>query len=676
MTPPVRSRSLIAYLVFLLGTATTAQAQPPSFSGVRPPRAVDEVRGLSNSWQRRLGPERKVVDQVCLVPDVATFLEAIATWDEHHFFPILIDDIELNFKFLRAFQPARIVRLPRRAEEIPADAVWPQAVAAVGRAWSADSGEDPETLAGDAVPKSLGATPPGVVLTEPDSPMLAGAVALAAGRFQPLVRWDVERRASDVLSEDEAQQLAASLEKTVTTCVPAHSRLGDDCDFLTLAGDWPYRYNSAAAQEGPKAIDDLVGRSNGGRMRWAFAGRLMGDPATSVYRAMCSLFLQPKSALLVNTYDEKDRTWATYTMRGAARRLARLLPVVHRSGDRANLAGWHQAFDPVNRAGLVLLNSQGEPARFGLVGGYGLVGDIPQTEPTAIAMIHSHSAANPNDPNTVAGRWLANGAFVYYGSMHEPFLSAFRPPDLVAELIEAGAPLVAALRQSAYEARGGPWKLVYLGDPLYRVASGVPPRRLAPADWPTGASWPHYGSSPRPDVNSSNDERLGWAVRTAVAHLQRAPGQRAEENLDGMLNSIRRARLEPSLKLFFDALVSDALLQANRPAELRSQLTAIPLEEQSPAVTRILETCQFQLLDHYLGRREFARAQRVWSELMLSNLSREALEQLTLRMGALVDSPSHRMEWRALLIAMGRRVKDTPAQQVIESERARIEGIR
>ncbi len=37
-------------------------------------------------------------------------------------------------------------------------------------------------------PRWLGPTPPGAVLASPDGRMLAGAVALAAGRFQPLVR--------------------------------------------------------------------------------------------------------------------------------------------------------------------------------------------------------------------------------------------------------------------------------------------------------------------------------------------------------------------------------------------------------------------------------------------------------------------------------------------------------
>ena len=46
-----------------------------------------------------------VVDQVYLVPDVPTFLEVIAAWDERRLFPILIDDPAWTLPFLRAFRP-------------------------------------------------------------------------------------------------------------------------------------------------------------------------------------------------------------------------------------------------------------------------------------------------------------------------------------------------------------------------------------------------------------------------------------------------------------------------------------------------------------------------------------------------------------------------------------------
>ncbi len=175
----------------------------------------DEVRRAAAEWDRRAGPARQVVDQVCLVPDLPTFLEAVSAWDRGHWFPVLIGDVELTFKFLRAFRPARIVRYPRRAGPLEADRVWDRAVAAVGRSWAEAGAPASEVMPGHAPPRGAGPTPPGVVVSSPDSPTLAGAVALAAGRFQPLIRWDLPRRFSDVIDAAEARGLALDLETRV-----------------------------------------------------------------------------------------------------------------------------------------------------------------------------------------------------------------------------------------------------------------------------------------------------------------------------------------------------------------------------------------------------------------------------------------------------------------------------
>ena len=108
--------------------------------------------------------------------------------------------------------------------------------------------------------------------------MLAGAVALAAGRFQPLVRLDRITRYSssgessvgsrfesfrDVLSLAEARRFAHMIEARAATLTGTYNRLGDHCDFLTLAGDWPYRYSNDAeggVVRGEHALDDLIGR--------------------------------------------------------------------------------------------------------------------------------------------------------------------------------------------------------------------------------------------------------------------------------------------------------------------------------------------------------------------------------------------------------------------------------
>ena len=368
---------------------------------------LEPIRQAAMNWGRSRGPGRTVVDQVCLVPDVRSFFEAIAAWDERHFFPILIDEPAWTLPFLRAFRPSRVVRYVWRGNGEPSPsrstggqgstaarmALWQAAIGAVARAWSDPSMPEDRLPPGGSPPRGLGPTPPGLVLTAPDSPMLAGAVALAAGRFQPLVRvepsiWslgdprDAGRvdRLGDVLTLAQAVRFVRRLEARVAAVTPHYDQLGDDCDFLTIAGDWPYRYRNdvdRGAARGIHALDDLIGRELAGepevtgldasRRRWAFAGRLLGDPAASVARAMAALFLQPDASLL----------WDTYEM-GGARSAYSLLPLADQmsrsstgpgrvflgAGPRADLVNWHRFVDPSNRFGFVWINSSGTSEGF------------------------------------------------------------------------------------------------------------------------------------------------------------------------------------------------------------------------------------------------------------------------------------------------------------------------
>lgn len=687
MSGPSRTLRIVLALGIASGAVVLAsRASAQSYPGI-PPGALDEVRRASVSWELRTGPPRRVVDQVALVPDVPTFLEVIGTWDSGHWFPVLIDDVELSFKFLRAFRPARVVRFPRKAPPVEADRAWEAAVSAVGRSWSPGAQAGAAPPRGDAVLQGKDPVPPGMVLSSPDSPMLAGAVALAAGRFQPLVRWDVSKKYSDELSQEDALALVIALEEKVANLTPKYARLGDDCDFLTLAGDWPYRYNVqrdftdphlpirhfSEQHGGPFAFDDLIGRSADRRSRWAFTGRLLGDAKTSVYRAMCSLFLEPKSAMLVNTYDENDRGFSAYSMPKAATRLESLFPTTHRSGVRANLSGWHQAFDPINRNGLVLINSHGMPAQFHVTGGTATTSDVPFSVPAAVVMIHSFSAANPVDDSTIAARWLANGAFVYFGSMNEPALNAFRTPDAVAGLMNEDLPMGAALRQTLAEGFGEPWRLLYLGDPLYRVRSRGRDDRLAPEGWATVASWPRYAEMPPLQGTETDDVKLNWAVRTAVARLGRSTPTAPRGDLATVLRSIRRDALSPTLLPYFDALLADTLLDANRPTELHERLASIPASARSPDVRRILETCQVLSLHRYAGTRDFAKAAEVWAEVVRSRPSREYLELVTGRVGPLADDRARRERWRVHLRAAENALKGTPGAEVVAAERKRVE---
>jgi hypothetical protein len=619
------------------------------------------------SWEQRPGPGRRVVDQVCLVPDVPTFLEAIAAWDEGHAFPILIDDVELTFKFLRAFRPARIVRYPRRAGAIPADRLWDEAVAAVGRSWSGAAGP-PD---GDEVPRKLGPTPPGVVLSAPTSPMLAGGVALAAGRFQPLIRWDVTKHYGDLPTLDAAIELSRDLEARVADRIANYRKLGDDCDFLTLAGDYPYRYQD---KDGPCAFDDLIGRSADlSATRWAYTGRLLGDPTASVYRAMCSLFLQPESTLMLNTYTDRGNPWIEYALARAASRLEPIAPVTLREGSEASLSDWARVFDPINRFGLVLINTHGSSTVFNLPGGPGQTGDIPPSVPTAVLMIHSFSATDPNDPRTLAGRWLANGAFVYFGAMNEPYLQSFRPPWMLAGQLAEGVPLGAANRRNPPDTFGKPWRLVYLGDPLYRLQLPAP-RGPRLERWDPVDAWPAYGEPPQPDPGTPESTRLTWALKTALYRLQGTARPRQQIELPAVLGAIRRERLDARLRPVFDALLIDVLVQGDRADVLRDRLSRIPPTDRSPVVGRTLESLEMARLQKLVAARDFAGALALWGEVLPTGPDPAFLQACTDRVAGLADTPGRRGDWQARLLRARRGLDaQSPLAAIVMAELRRID---
>ena len=628
---------IVAGFAAIASTGIDAPAQSDLTDG-----RFEELRKASVVWERRTGPERVVLDQVCLVPDLPTFLDAVAAWDDRHFFPVLIDDVESTFKFLRAFKPARVVRLPAKAAAVPPAQLWDRAREAVGRAWTAE----PASVDGSTVPKALGATPPGVVVSEPDSPTLAGAVALAAGRFQPLLRWDVGKSFDDELQLEEARDLARNLVAKVRESVPRYDRLGDDCDFVTLAGDYPYRYIDKE-QGGACAFDDLILRDASTRRRWAFAGRLVGDAPAGVYAAMCALFLKPSAALLFNTYSDASPPWSEYAMSDAASRLNRVLPSAHHRGVSAALAGWHQTFDPVNRYGLVLLNTHGSASTFNPGG---QTADTPQTSPTALLIIHSFSAESPRDPQTIAGRWLANGAFVYFGSMNEPYLQAFRSPTLVAGCLAENFPVSAAVRRLDFEPFGQPWRLVYFGDPLYRVRP-LGSAEARSQDWGATSAWPVYGEYRQPAAGDPESVRLNWALKTAIFRLQTGAKPQEKSDVIGVLLGTARDRLDPPLRPVYDALLTDALTNAARVGELLDRLTNVPKSDRSPDLKRHLETLQAAALQRAMASKDFRQALALWRDVARAPGSRDFVRVFTERVGTLADTPVKLADWSSRLRA-------------------------
>ncbi len=688
--PPPHGRPRpLAWALAILGVIAWAlvpgAGSPRRGLAVAPPQAADSpptglfdsrlesLRRGSMSWELRQGPRRKVVDQVCLVPDVATFLEVVASWDSETYYPVLIYDVETTLKFLRAFRPAKVIRYNRKVPPVPEDRLWDLAVFSVGAAWSDEAAAVGEILPGDKVPKKLGPTPPGVVISSPDSPSLAGAVALAAGRFQPLVRLDSGKKFDDVLQGKDLVQFLDGVNKAVAAVVPAHDAMGDDCDFLTLALDAPYSYEDG---DGRNALDDRIGRSADSTVRWAYVGRLMGDPVLSAYRAMCSLFLQPQSGAFFDGYEGKGEVFSQYATLPATLQLGGKLPVTQVGGKpRADLASWHATFDPKNRHGLVMINTSGSPTQFNLPQGTGYYVDVPPSVPAAVHMIHSFSAADPRNPDTIAGRWLANGAFVYFGSMNEPFLQSFRTPSLIASLLAERIPLSAAFRNAPREGVfGKPWRLVYFGDPLYRIEfDPTPPARLK--TYPPTDHWPRFEEYARPAADASADTRFVWALQTAIFRLQRGQSSRQSDDLAAILLAIPRSQVSPNFRPMFDALTIDQAYESGKYAELRDWIGRIPAAEQTGMIPRYLGSTLLAELNTALGMGNPARAREVWTALIRSSLPQEVKVLSTERIAATATTPARRSDWRNWLRASLRPDEPADSGRIINEEMKRIDRV-
>jgi hypothetical protein len=669
----------------LLGSALSAS---PQQLGVRPtttgedPR-LTELRIASTEWNLRPGPPRQVVDQVCLVPDVATFYDALASWDDRHYFPILIDDSDLCLKFLRAFRPARIVRYPSRGKPIEGDKAWERAVGAVGDAWTVEGTPADQRLKGDERPTSLGKTPPGVVVARADSTSLPGLAALAAGRFQPLLRVDSPKGFNDHLKAEEFLAFADAIEAAIRVKLPSYNSLGDDCDFITLAGDYPYRYTSPKRSSGTptsslteapgtRAVDDGLGRSASTLKRWAFTGRIVGDARRSVYVAMCSLFLNPDRALLFNCYSETEKTFAPYTLRPPSDRLRLILPTTLVSGEKkASLQGWHDTFNPSNPFGLVLINSMGGPTEFQLPGGPAHSLDVMPTAPAAVCMIHSFSAADPTDPGTIAGRWLAQGAFLYHGSMDEPFLQSFRNPSFSSELLARGVPFGAAMRPLMFEPFGEPWKLVLLGDPLYRLQARIPASDRV-TDLAVSAKWTAYAEPPAPPPDAAEPAMLAWAVNTALVR-QTSSSNRGVEEVTDVLRAIDRERLSTDARAVRDDLALSLLYSSGKLTEVRTLYHTIPVAERSATATRLASSAAVAEFSRAIARRDFERASVLWVELLRLDRDNGFKAQITSRLSTLADSPLRRDAWRRFLRSAIDRLDKSETGQAIPEELKRVE---
>ncbi|MEO1533946.1 MAG: hypothetical protein AAFS11_00105, partial [Planctomycetota bacterium] len=441
----------------------------------------------------------EVIPTVVIAEDLPSFVEAVSRWGPRLQFPVLLDDgshrsREDIARFVRAFDPERVVRFEHDGA-VPKEPAERRRWIEGALASVFDSGTEPTPgLSLVARWAELGHTPPGVVVADDEDEAWAAALALAAGRGQPIV-W-VKRtqvgRVNAAMVEDAAARLVEQIEAGCERTGLPWREQGDAIEAVTLCLNTGVKLRASFSENQAEhfALTDLVGRHGAlaaGRLRpserWAWSGQITGDAASAVYQAMCSLFYEPGSAWLFDGYPDEE-PWNAYDASRAATLLESAgFDVVTIDQPRGTHDDWLLSAARAVAADVVFVNSKGRPSDFDLTRGRGSYRDAPMLAlPSVVHFVHSWSATRPSDRKTVAGRWRERGAFAYVGSVHEPFLQAFVPTPAVAGRLLSGAPLGAAVRA---DAAGALWKIAVLGDPLLVFAK---PRPRSDASLPLSAA--------------------------------------------------------------------------------------------------------------------------------------------------------------------------------------------
>lgn len=469
----------LAAVSAMLGRGARAQA-PAEPAKTSEPAKVESVPpavllGIRVQQVQQLIP---VAPTVVVVRDAASYVGAIAKWSPKLQYPVLIDDgsvlaREDIARFVRAFLPERVVRWASAGAK---EGAWTpvdrgEVMSAVTSSLGIPGGKDAAGL----LPKAFEQVQSvGIVVTHERDPAWTAALALSAGRIEPIVWVDtpkVPRDPNSYFPVADADAFCAEIEQGAAATGLKWKELGDAIEGVALCLNVPSRVEVDAKNFA--AVTDRVGRLKEGGLahRWAWAGQILGTPAQAAYRAMCGLFLNPKSAWLFDGY-ETTGSWKAYNARGAEAYLKPMQMAYDiMDGENQSARAWRmRAARPLD-AGLVLVNTMGNCDFFDLKPGQCKPGDVPMLgKPAMVHFIHSWSAQFPARRDTVAERWLERGAYAYLGSVQEPFLNAFVPTPQVVARLGTPAPWGASVRID-----GAPmWKIAVFGDPLITMGKDRP----------------------------------------------------------------------------------------------------------------------------------------------------------------------------------------------------------
>jgi len=442
---------------------------------------------------------------VVVVPDAGALLEALTLWSPAGRFPVIIDDGSLAAseniaRFVRAFgAKVEVVRWTATPVPVPPDQVRAGIAAAVAAAWATDAGPGAEGKPGDRPAESTAPTGPlltpaaawlqtgwapvGVVAFDPADEAWAAAAILAVARGQIALAVSKPAINGESMSAVDAAGLQAQIIIGLDEARATWRGTGQGIDAVTLAMSLPSRViidadhmpqggvrgGAFAGKAGEAlALSDLIGREPAASApvftttRWAWTGQIGGNAAYASYAAACAVFLTARSGQGFDGYDS-GRPWSDY---GHGLALAALAPLKVLAADakpEGTLAKWGTRFSAGASADVLFVNTSGQSAYFDLLPGRGETDDVPLLNaPLACYFVHSWSCQNPAGRWTIAGRFIEHGAFMYVGSVHEPFLQGFVQPKIVAQQLAMGMPWGAAVRGEG----AGPWRIACMGDPL------------------------------------------------------------------------------------------------------------------------------------------------------------------------------------------------------------------
>ncbi len=468
------------------GAPSAPPSTPPAVAPGSPPLAAPGAPLPPPPWWSKIGlraldieTRLPVLDQVVLVRDEASYIAEIARWTPKSRWPVLFEDDAFAPRFIRAFHPSVVLRRAPAADAAPADPAARRAAieAAIVRAWDGIPGTD--TIDGAFKKRKL--VPVGLVAASASDPAWTAALALAAGRGQPIawIEQPLGGTPGSVIDASAFALLDTSVRKAMEETGRSWSALGDDLETFTLCRNAALKVTLASPPGGrnpqlpqdaaPLSLTDALCRQPDGS-RYAFAAQIFGDRTRAASMAMCSLFLARNDIWMFDGY--ANRSGSGFALYGFERTspvfLEQGFTTRAWSGKEGTLPAWRALLYGGIKPDVLFLNSSGN-ADFFELGSTAMTWavDVPVLQkPMALSMVHSFSLQSADDPSTVGARWLDHGVYAYAGSVQEPFLNAFIPPQLIAQRLGGYAPFLIATRQWQGDMLPQVWRIATLGDPL------------------------------------------------------------------------------------------------------------------------------------------------------------------------------------------------------------------